>query len=50
MYVGSSAYSNVNLGIDIDRQALSVFKIVILLLIVIAGTFDAHFLLFVLTL
>jgi hypothetical protein len=39
MYV-SSAYVNVNLVIHIVRQALSVFKIVILLLIVIAGTFD----------
>ena len=39
MYV-SFAYFNVNLGIDIDRQALSVFKIGILLLIVIAGRFD----------
>jgi hypothetical protein len=40
MYV-SSAYFNVNLGIDIVCQTLSVFKIVILLLIVIAGAFDA---------
>ena len=39
MYV-SSAYFNVNLGIDIVCQALSVFKIVILLLIVITGAFD----------
>ena len=29
-----------NLGIDIVCQALSVFKVVILLLIVIAGAFD----------
>ena len=36
----SSAYFNVNLGTDIGFQALSVFKIVILLLIVIAGAFD----------
>ena len=39
MYV-SSEYFNVNPGTDIDFQALSVFKIVILLLIVIAGAFD----------
>ena len=39
MYV-SSAYLNVNLSIDIVFQALSVFKIVILLLIVVAGAFD----------
>ena len=38
MYV-SNAYYNVNLGIDIVCQVLSVFKIVILLLIVIAGAF-----------
>ena len=40
MYV-SSAYFNANLGIDIGCQTLSVFKIVILLLIVITGAFDA---------
>ena len=38
MYV-SNAYYNVNLGIDIVCQVLSVFKIVILLLIVVAGAF-----------
>ena len=38
MYV-SNAYYNVNLGINIVCQVLSVFKIVILLLIVVAGAF-----------
>jgi hypothetical protein len=37
MNVYISAYFNVNMGIDIVCQALSVFKIGILLLIVIAG-------------
>ena len=41
----SDAYFDVNLGIDIICQALSVFKIVILLLIVIAGAFDSVILL-----
>ena len=45
MYV-SSAYFDVNLGIDIVCQALSVFKIAILLLIVIAGAFDTVFFFF----
>ena len=36
MYV-FSAYIDVNLGIDVVFQALSLFKIAILLLIVIAG-------------
>ena len=39
MYVSSTCF-NANLGIDTVYQALSLFKIVILLLIVIAGAFD----------
>ena len=40
----SSEYFKANLGTDIVCKALSVFKIVILLLIVIAGAFNAVFL------
>ena len=39
MYVSSTCF-NENLGIDTVYQALSLFKIVILLIIVIAGAFD----------
>lgn len=48
MYV-SFAYFNVNPGTNIVFQALSVFKIVILLLIVIVGAFNAVDFIFILT-